>query len=171
MAKHRLPLLACLLAAVLGASAFAAVALAEAELTRTADNWIVACEQTEAGGRQCGLRNDEGGLPALEQSRLLSLTLHAGSNEAEGLVRIADLELPPRLDVELTFGDRKLAVEGVGRHGRLVARFTLPRSKLAELASADAIRVRLADPQSKLRELAFPTAGLKDALKIAEDRL
>ena len=82
-------------AAVLSAGSFAGVALAEPDLTRTVGKWIVACEKTEAGGRQCEVRNDEGGLPALEQSRLLSFTLNSGSNEADGLVRIADLELAP----------------------------------------------------------------------------
>ena len=158
-------------AAVLGAGSFSGAALAEPELTRTIGNWIVTCEKTEAGGRQCEVRNDEAGLPALEQSRLLSLTLSSGSNEADGLVRIADLELAPRLDVELAFGDRKLAVDGVGRHGRLAARFTLSRSELPGLANADAIRVRFADQQAKAHEVAFPTAGLAKALKLASDHL
>ena len=146
-------------------------ALAEPDLTRTVGKWIVACEKTEAGGRQCEVRNDEGGLPALEQSRLLSFTLNSGSNEADGLVRIAGLELAPRLDVEIAFGDRKLAVEGVGRHGRLAARFALPRSELPGLANADAIRVRFLDQQAKAHEVAFPTAGLAKALGFASEHL
>jgi invasion protein IalB len=160
-----------LVAAVLVATALAGAALAEAEVTRTVGKWIVACEQTEAGGRACELRNDEGAKPALEQSKLLSFTLHDGSNEAEGLVRIADLEFPPRLDVEIGFGDRKLAVEGVGRHNRLAARFTLPTSELQSLAGADAIRVRFIDQQAQARELVFPTAGLAKALALANDHL
>ena len=156
---------------VFGASTLAGAALAEADLTRTVGEWIVTCEKTEAGGRQCEVRNNEHGLPALEQSRLLSLTLNSGSNEADGLVRIADLELAPRLDVEIAFGDRKLPVEGVGRHGRLAARFSLPSSELPGLANADAIRVRFADQQAKAHEVAFPTAGLAKALKLASDHL
>lgn len=172
MPKHRLrPLLAGLAATVLGAGPFAGAALAEAELTRTVGEWIVACERTEAGGSACDLRNDESGKPALEQSKLLALTLHAGNSQAEGLVRIADLDLAPRLDVEIAFGDRKLAVEGVGRHGRLAARFALPKSELSGLAGADSVRVRFADQQGQAHEVAFPTAGLGQALKVADDRL
>lgn len=158
-------------AIALCAGALAGAALAEAEPARTIGKWIVACERTEAGGRQCELRNDEAGKPALGQSKLLSLTLQAGSNQAEGLVRIADLELAPRLDVEIAFGDRKLAVEGVGRHGRLAARFTLPSSEIAGLAGAEAIRVRFADRQAETHDVAFPTAGLVEALALVSDHL
>ncbi len=159
------------MAAMLGASAFAGVALAEPELTRTVGKWIVVCERTEAGGSTCELRNDEQGKPALEQAKLLSLTLHAGSHEAEGLVRIADLELAPRLDVEIAFGDRRLAAEGVGRHGRLAARFTLRASEIPGFASAGTVRVRFVDQQAKAHEVAFPTAGLADALTLASAHL
>jgi hypothetical protein len=153
------------------ASALGAAGVSAEDLTRTVGKWIVACEQTEAGGSACEVRNDEVGKPALEQSTLLSLTLHAGGNQAEGLVRIADLELAPRLDVEIGFGDRKLTVEGVGRHGRLAARFMLPSSELSGLASADAIRVRFADQEAKAHEVVFPTAGLAAALKLASGHL
>jgi hypothetical protein len=156
---------------VIGASALAGAAMAEAELTRTVGGWTVACERTEAGGSACEVRNDEAGKPALEQSELLSLTLHAGSAEAEGLVRIADLELPPRLPVEIAFGERRLALEGQGRRGRLAARFTLPRSELSGVAGADAVRVRFADRQAQAHEVVFPTAGLAEALEFASDHL
>lgn len=172
MPKHRLrPLLAGLAATVLGAGPFAGAALAEAELTRTVGEWIVACERTEAGGSACDLRNDESGKPALEQSKLLALTLHAGNSQAEGLVRIADLDLAPRLDVEIAFGDRKLAFEGVGRHGRLAARFSLPRSELASVANADFVSVRFAGPQAQAHEVVFPTTGLAEALRLALDHM
>ena len=159
--------LAQLLIMGFGASLFVGPAAAGAELTRTFGKWVVACEQTEAGGSACEVRNDEDAKPALEQSKLLSLTLHAGGNDAEGLVRIADLELPPRLEVEIAFGDRTLGVEGVGRHHRLAARFALPRSELASLAAADAVRVRFADRQAQIHEIVFPTAGLAEALELA----
>jgi hypothetical protein len=161
----------CLAMVAIGMSAFAGTSVAGGELTRTVGKWIVACEQTEAGGSACEVRNDEAGKLALEQSKLLSFTLHAGRTEAEGLVRIADLEVAPRLDVEIAFGARKLAIEGVGPHNRLAARFNLPSSELASLAGADAVRVRFADRQTQAHEVVFPTEGLAKALELAGDHL
>lgn len=155
-----------LIACALGLLAFAAPA-SEA-LEQTVGAWTVACHQTEAGGRECQVRNDEDGRPALEQTRLFSLTLHDGRNEAEGLVRVADLELPPRLEVELAFGNATLAIEGVGRRGRLAARFAMPRQELSKLAAVDAIVVRFADQAGRPHELAISAEGLAEALALAE---
>ena len=158
-------LVAALLAGLPGQSA-----LAQDELAETVGAWTVTCHQTEAGGRECQLRNDEDGKPALAQATLLSFTLHDGSNAADGLVRIADLELPPRLEVELALGGRTLTIEGVGRHGRLAARFALPRQEL-QGAAAETIAVRFADQASQAHEVLVPTTGLADALALAERHL
>jgi invasion protein IalB len=146
-------------------------ALASEEIAKTVGAWTGACHQTEAGARECQVRNDEEGKPALEQSRLVSLTLHDGRNEAEGLVRIADLELPPRLEVELAFGAEMVTIEGVGRRGRLAARFSMPKQELAKLAAADGIAVRFADQKGQPHEVRVSTDGLADALALADDFL
>ncbi|MDF2782412.1 MAG: hypothetical protein K0S96_2217 [Geminicoccaceae bacterium] len=143
-------------------------ALAQDEFAETVGAWTVTCHQTEAGGRECQLRNAEDGKPALEQARLLSFTLHDGGTEADGLVRIADLELPPRLEVELALGGRSLTIEGVGRHGRLAARFALPKQELPGLAAAETIAVRFADQAGEGHEIRFATTGFADALALAE---
>ena len=159
-------LVAALLAGLPGQSA-----LAQDELAETVGAWTVTCHRTEAGGRECQLRNDEDGKPALAQATLLSFTLHDGSNDAAGLVRIADVELPPRLQVELALGGRTLTIDGVGRHGRLAARFALPRQELQGLAAAETIAVRFADQASQAHEVLVPTTGLADALALAERHL
>jgi invasion protein IalB len=146
-------------------------ALAEQEIARTIGAWTLTCHRTEAGGRECELRNDEDGRPALEQQTLLSFTLHDGQNEADGLVRIMDLELPPRLGVELAFGSEIATVEGVGRRGRLAARFAMPRQQLPSFAGAEAVRLRFADQTGQAHEVAIPTAGFADALALADDYL
>jgi len=94
-------------------------ARAQERLAQTIGAWTVECHQTEAGGRECQLRNDDDGRPALEQAQLLSFTLHDSGNQAEGLVRVADLELSTRLEVELGLGAEVVSIEGVGRRGRL----------------------------------------------------
>lgn len=144
-------------------------ALGSEELVETAGAWVVACHQTEAGGRACEVRNDEDGKTALEQGTLLSLTMHDGRNDADGLVRLADLDLPPRLAV--AFGDEIMALEGVGRRGRLVARFSVPRQELANLAAAEAIAVRFVDKRGQEHAVAFTPEGLEEALTIAQQRL
>jgi invasion protein IalB len=143
-------------------------ARAQEDLAQTIGAWTVECHQTEAGGRECQLRNDEDGRPPLEQTRLLSFKLHDGRNEAEGLLRITDVELPRRLQVELVFGSEILSVEGVGRRGRLAARFAMPRPELPEIAAADIIAVRFTDGQGQPQELAIPTEGLAEALSAAD---
>jgi invasion protein IalB len=159
-------IVAALLAGLLGPSA-----LAQDDLEQTVGAWTVTCHQTEAGGRECQIRNDEDGKPALEQSTLLSFTLHDGSTEAAGLVRIADLELPPRLEVELALGGRTLTIEGVGRRGRLAARFAVPRQELPRLAAAETIAARFADKAGEGHEIRFPTTGLAEALALADRHL
>jgi hypothetical protein len=149
----------------------APAAAASEGFVETIAGWTVECHRTEAGSRECRLRNEEAGLPALEQKQLISFTLHDGGTEAEGLVRIADLDLPPRLEVELAFGAEVITLEGVGRRGRLAARFALPRQELPGLAAADAIAVRFTDQQGEAHDLAIPTAGLADALALADDYL
>jgi hypothetical protein len=157
--------------AALLAGLLAPGALAEDEIAETIGAWTVTCHLTEAGGRECQLRNDEGGKPALEQEQLLSFTLHEGSPAADGLVRIAGLELARRLEVELALGSLSMSVEGVGRRGRLAARFTLPRQELEGLAAAGALAVRFADQAGQAHEIRFPTTGLADALTLAEGHL
>ena len=146
-------------------------AQAQEQLAQTIGAWTVECHQTEAGGRECQLRNDEDGRPALDQTRLLSFTLHDGRNEAEGLLRITEFELPRRLQVELAFGSEILTIEGVGRRGRLAARFAMPRPELPEIAAADRVAVRFADGQGQPQELAISTEGLAEALSAADDFL
>lgn len=109
--RLRSPMVGLLSASALALAA--STALAEEALVETVGGWIVECGKTEAGGRECTLRNDEDGKPALEQVALLSFTLHDGKNEVDGLVRVADLDLPPRLDVEIAFGSGDaMTVEG-----------------------------------------------------------
>jgi invasion protein IalB len=161
-------------AAILAALALGlpgAGARAQEELVETIGAWTVECHQTEAGGRECRLRNDEDGRPALEQTRLLSFTLHGRSNDAEGLLRITDLEPPRRVRVELVLGGEILTIEGVGRRGRLAARFAMPRPELPAIAAADSVAVRFTDAQGQPHELAIPTAGLAEALAAADDFL
>jgi invasion protein IalB len=155
----------------LAAALLALPAWASEGFVERVGRWTVECRQTEAGGRECQLRNDEDGKPALEQAQLLSFTLHGGGTQAEGLVRVADLELPPRLEVELAFGDEVVTIEGVGRRGRLAARFALPEQELASIAAADGVTVRFADQAGQAHELTIPTAGLAEALALAEDYL
>lgn len=147
------------------------VAGAGDELAETVGAWIVTCGKTEAGGRECQLRNDEAGKPALEQSVLLSFTLHDGRNEADGLIRVADLELASRLPVEIAFGDQVIKTEGVGRRGRLAVRFTMQNSVLRSLADVDKVRVRFADREAVAHEVLFPLDGFGPALAIAEGYL
>lgn len=170
MWRPRRPLRAMALA-TLAWTLLAGRAPGSAELIETVAAWIVACHQTEAGGRQCEVRNDEGGKPALEQVALLSLTLHDGRNDVDGLVRIADLDLPPRLEVDLAFGDETMALEGVGRRGRLAARFVLPRQQLASLAAAGAIEVRFVDRAGEQHAIVFAPDGLDEALALARQYL
>ena len=146
-------------------------AQAQEQLAQTIGAWTVECHQTEAGGRESQLRNDEDGRPALDQTRLLSFTLHDGRNEAEGLLRITEFELPRRLQVELAFGSEILTIEGVGRRGRLAARFAMPRPELPEIAAADRVAVRFTDGQGQPQELAISTEGLAEALSAADDIL
>lgn len=158
------------LLALLPASALvleAPAALAEESLIETVGDWIVECGKTEAGGRECQLRNDEDGKPALEQDALLSFTLHDGRNEVDGLVRVADVELPPRLEVEIALGGEAMTVEGVGRRGRLAVRFALQKQALAGLAQGDAARVRFVDQQGQPHEIMFSLSGFDEAQAIA----
>jgi hypothetical protein len=146
-------------------------ALGAEELAETVGGWLVACHQTEAGGRECEVRNNEDGKPALEQDALLSFTLHDGINDADGLLRIADLDLPPRLEVVLAFGDDTITLEGVGRRGRLAARFALPRQELANLAAANAIEVRFVGRDGEEHLVGFAADGLRQALTMAQGNL
>jgi invasion protein IalB len=153
------------------ASLYGRGALGAEELAQTVGGWLVACHQTEAGGRECEVRNDEDGKPALGQDALLAFTLHDGRNDAEGLLRIADLDLPPRLKVVISFGDETMILDGVGRRGRLAARFALPRQELANLATADAIEVRFEDKGGREHAVSFVSDGLDEALTRAEEHL
>jgi hypothetical protein len=146
-------------------------ALGSEELIETVGGWIAACHQTEAGGRACEVRNDEEGKAALEQDALLLLTLNDGRNEADGLIRIADLDLTPRLEVRVAFGAKTMTLEGVGRRGRLAVRFAVPRHELANLAAADAIEVRFADKSGADHTVSFAPEGHQEALTNAQEHL
>ena len=160
----------CVAAAVV-AGFHARAAPAQEEMAQTVGAWVVACHRTEAGGRECEMRNDEEGKPALEQHALLSLTLSGGRNDADALVRIAGLDLPHRLDVVLAFSEETMGLEGVGRRGRLAARFTIPRQELAGLAAAPTIEVRFADKAGQEHAVSFAPQGLEEALTIAQEHL
>ena len=141
---------------------------ASEEVRETIGAWILECGKTEAGGRGCEIRNDEGGKAALEQSRLFQIILHQGKTEADGLVRVTDLELKPRLPVEIAYGGGRREFEGVGRRGRLAVRFNLQKQELGGLAAGESITVRFADKADTPQEIEFPTAGLAEALAKAD---
>jgi hypothetical protein len=171
MLKLRRHLVRGVAATTVVASLSGHLALGPEELAETVGGWLVACHKTEAGGRECEVRNDEDGKPALEQDALLSFTLHDGRNDADGLLRIADLDLPPRLEVAIEFGDETMTLDGVGRRGRLAARFALPRQQLANLAAADAIAARFVGRGGEEHLVGFAADGLHRALTIAQGNL
>ena len=157
--------------AALACTLLASAAAASARFVETVAGWTVACDGAVAGARTCQLRNDEGGKPATGQAALLSFDLRAGQNEAEGLMQVVALALPPRLEIELAFGSEIVNVEGVGREGGLAARFAIPRPELPNLAGPAAARLRLTDQKGQVHETLIPMTGFAEALALAARHL
>jgi invasion protein IalB len=149
----------------------ASAAAASERFVETVAGWTVACDGAVAGVRTCQLRNHEGGKPAAGQAALLSFDLRAGQNEAEGLVQVAALALPPRLEIELAFGSEIVNVEAVGLEGGLTASFAIPRDELPDLAGTEAAHLRFTDQKGQVYETLIPMTGFAEALGLAERAL
>ena len=130
-----------------GADARAVRASAQAQeaLARTIGGWTVNATRPRPAGASASCATTRTAGPRSSRCGCSHSRCTPASREAEGLVRVADLDLPPRSRSSFSLAPQAVTIEGVGRHGRLAARFAMPTHELPQIAAADRVTMRFTD--------------------------